>query len=125
MGRVVKLVSDVSGVEADESAFEKCVVRRHPVISEAKRLDVLPGELDGLRHVTALVVIEIGQGALKQQLVVTHQEFSGLVGDDVVRAAPGTRGRRLGAVVRSSGSPEMIEEFYGTGEGRKNIHDKE
>ena len=35
MGRVVKLVSDVSGVEADESAFEKCVVRRHPVISEA------------------------------------------------------------------------------------------
>ena len=104
MGRVVKLVSDVSGVEADESAFEKCVVRRHPVISEAKRLDVLPGELDGLRHVTALVVIELGQGALKQQLVVTHQEFSALVCDDVVRAAPGTRGRRLGAVVRSSGS---------------------
>ena len=63
---------------------------------------MLPGELDGLRHVTALVVIEIGQGALKQQLVVTHQEFSALVCDDVVRAAPGTRGRRLGAVVGSS-----------------------
>ena len=104
MGRVVKLVSDVSGVEAEESAFEKCVVRRHPVISEPKRLDVLPGELDGLRHVTALVVIEIGQGPFKQQHVVTHQEFSALIGDEVVRAAPGTRGRRLGAVVRSSGS---------------------
>ena len=125
MGRVVKLVSDVSGVEADESAFEKCVVRRHPVISEAKRLDVLPGELDGLRHVTALVVIEIGQGALKQQLVVTHQEFSALVGDDVVQS--GARHARPAAGRRrpSVGLAEMIEEFYGAGEGRKIIQDKE
>jgi len=104
MGRVVKLVSDVSGVEADESAFEKCVVRRHPAISEAKRLDVLPGELDGLRRVTALVVLELGHGPLKQELVVTHRDFSALVGDDVVRKAPGTRGRRLGAVVHTPGS---------------------
>jgi hypothetical protein len=88
MGRVVRLISDVSGVEAIEAAFEKCVVRRHPVISEAKRLDVLPGELDGLRRVTALVVLEIGQGPLKQELVVTHREFSALVADDVVSAAP-------------------------------------
>jgi hypothetical protein len=96
MARMVKLVSDVSGAEADESDFVRCVVRSHPAVDEAKRLDVLPGELSALDDVTALVVLEIGTGRGARRLVVRHADFREVVPDDVVVRARGTRGRQTG-----------------------------
>lgn len=96
MARVVKLVSDITGTEADEGDFVKVVVRSHPLISEPKQLDALPGELDKLKPLADFVVLEIGDNGSKFELTVSHAEFKKLVGDDVVKAAPGTRGRRPG-----------------------------
>ena len=96
MARLVKLVSDVSGTEADESAFVRCVVRSHPAVDEAKRLDVLPGELAALDEVTDLVVLEIGAGSTTRRMVVAHQVFRAVVPDETVVRARGTRGRLVG-----------------------------
>lgn len=96
MARVVKLVSDITGTESDESNFVKCVVRSHPKIKEAKSLDILPGELDGLKGADNLVVLEVGSNGDKKEIVVTYADFKKLVNDEVVEKAPGTRGRRPG-----------------------------
>lgn len=96
MSRIVKLVSDVSGKEANEDQFQKLVVRTHPAIEEAKQLDMLPGELDGLKGADNLVVLEVGNNGDKKEIVVSHADFKKLVSDDVVKSAPGTRGRRPG-----------------------------
>lgn len=96
MARVTKLVSDVTGTEANESDFIKCVIRTHPKSEEAKSLDVLPGELDALSSVSDLVVIELGSNGDKRELVVSYKDFVKLVKDDVVEKAPGTRGRKPG-----------------------------
>src|SRR4051794_15179882 len=102
MARVVKLVSDVTGTEANEADFLKCVVRSHPAVSEAKALDILPGELDGLKSADNLVVLEIGNNGEKTEVVVTHADFKKLVADDKIKAAPGTRGRRAGSTINKS-----------------------
>lgn len=96
MARVVKLVSDITGTEADEKDFVKCVVRSHPAIDEAKALDILPGELDGLKSADNLVVLEVGSNGEKREVVVTYTDFKKLVKDETVVNAPGTRGRRPG-----------------------------
>lgn len=96
MARVVKLVSDVTGTEADEQDFVKVVVREHPVTNESKQLDVIDGELSGLKPLADLVVLEIGDNGSKRELVVSHSDFKKLISDEVVKNAPGTRGRRLG-----------------------------
>lgn len=96
MARKVVLVSDVSGKEADESEFTRCVVRSHPSIKEPKKLDVIKGELDALKSAGNLVSIEIGENGEKVEVVVTLAEFRKLVKDEVVEAAPGTRGRPVG-----------------------------
>lgn len=96
MARVVKLVSDISGQEADESQFTKMVVRSHPAIKEPKQLDVLPAEVEGLKGAKDLVTLEIGNNGEKVEVVVTLADFRKLVKDEVVKSAPGTRGRRKG-----------------------------
>ena len=96
MARVSKMVSDITGAEANEDQFVKCVVRSHPKVDEAKSLDILPGELDGLKSADNLVVLEVGSNGNKKEVVVTYADFSKLVKDDVVKNAPGTRGRRPG-----------------------------
>lgn len=96
MARVVKLVSDISGQEADESQFTKLVVRSHPAITEPKQLDVLPSEVEGLKGAKDLVTLEIGNNGDRVEVVVSLADFRKLVKDEVVKAAPGTRGRRKG-----------------------------
>jgi hypothetical protein len=96
MARVVKLVSDISGKEADEADFVKLVVRDHPAITEPKQLDVLPDEVKGLKSAGNLVTFEIGNNGDKKTVTVTLADFQKLVSDAVVKAAPGTRGRRPG-----------------------------
>lgn len=98
MARVVKLVSDITGTEANESEFVKLIVRSHPASEEPKQLDILPGETDGLKAADNLVVVELDG----EQIVVTHAEFRKLIPDDTVKDAPGTRGRRKGFSPKAS-----------------------
>jgi hypothetical protein len=95
MAIVSKMISDLTGKEADASEFVKLVVRQHPAVREPKRLDVLPGEIVGLEDAGDLVVIEIVDGQ-KRQVAVTLSSFRKICSDEIVRRAPGTRGRRPG-----------------------------
>lgn len=95
MAIVRKMVSDISGTDADESEFVKLTVRQHPACDEPKSLDVLPKEIEGLKDAGNLVILEVTNGE-KRQIVVSLADFRKLVSDDVVKKAPGTRGRRPG-----------------------------
>ena len=96
MARVSKMVSDISGVEANEDAFVTLIVRRHKGVDEAKSLDVLPTEIENLKEAADLVTLEIRQDGVTRQLVTTLTEFRKLVSDEVVVKAQGLRGRRIG-----------------------------
>ena len=90
------MVSDITGVEADEDAFVTLVVRSHKATDEAKSLDVLPAEIEGLKEAADLVTLEIRQDGATRQLVTTLTEFRKLVSDEIVTKAQGLRGRRIG-----------------------------
>lgn len=96
MSRVVRLVSDITGAEANEDEFITLVVREHPAVDQPKQLDVLPAEVADLKSVKDLVVIEIKNNGESRDLVMSHAEFKKLVPDEVVVKAQSTRGRRLG-----------------------------
>lgn len=96
MALVSRMVSDISGQEADEADFVQLVIRQHPAISDARALDVLPAEIEKLKTAGDLVVLEVGSNGDKKQLVVTLAEFRKLVKDEVVKKARATRGRRPG-----------------------------
>lgn len=100
MGRKVVMVSDISGKEADESEFTKLVVRQHPAVDSPRQLDVLKSEVENISGAENLVMIEVGENGEKRELAVTLADFRKLVKDDVVKDAPGTRGRRPGTVVK-------------------------
>lgn len=95
MAIVSKMVSDITGAEADADDFVRVTVRQHPSVDEPKLLDALPSELDGLKDAGDLVVVEINNGE-KRTLVVKLADFRKLVPDEVVIKAPGNRGRRQG-----------------------------
>lgn len=95
MAIVNRMVSDISGTEANESEFVKLTVRSHPAASEAKVLDVLPSEIEGLKDAGDLVVLQVDNGERKQ-VVVKLADFRKLVSDEIVANAPSNRGRRPG-----------------------------
>jgi hypothetical protein len=95
MAIVSRMVSDLTGTEANESEFVTLTVRDHPAVDEPKALDVLPSEIAGLKSAGEIVVLEISNGE-KKQLVVTLADFRKLIKDDVLKKARGTRGRRPG-----------------------------
>lgn len=101
LARKIVLVSDLTGVEADESEFISLVVRQHPAIESPKQLDCLPSEVEKLKEVKDLVVVEIKNNGDSREVVMTLAEFRKLASDDVVKNAAGTRGRRLGTTVKS------------------------
>ena len=98
MARKVVLVSDLTGAEADESEFISLIVRQHPAIESPKQLDVLPKEVNGLKSIKDLVVIELKNSETKE-IVMTLAEFRKLCPDEVVEAASSTRGRKVGTTV--------------------------
>lgn len=95
MAIVSRMVSDLTGKEAAESEFVTMTIREHPEIDEPKALDVLPDEIAGMKDAGNLVVVEISNGD-KRQVIYTLTEFRKVVGDDIVKNARGTRGRRPG-----------------------------
>lgn len=95
MAIVSRMVSDITGAEANEEAFVVLTVREHPAITEPKALDVLPAEIESLKDAGDIVVLEVSNGE-KKQLVVKLADFRKLVSDELVVKARGTRGRRPG-----------------------------
>ena len=96
MARKVVLVSDLTGTEADEKEFISLVVRQHPATDQPKQLDVLPQEVEKLKEVKDLVVVEIKDNGNSREVVMTLAEFRKLCPDETVKKAAGTRGRRPG-----------------------------
>lgn len=96
MAIVRKMVSDLTGTEADEKEFISLVVRQHPAADQPKQLDVLPKEVASLKEVKDLVAVEIKDNGNSREVVMTLAEFRKLCPDDVVKKAAGTRGRRPG-----------------------------
>lgn len=95
MALVSRMVSDISGTEANEDQFVKLTIRQHPAATEAKVLDVLPSEIADLKDAGDLVVLDVTNGE-KRQIVVKLADFRKLISDEIVANAPGNRGRRLG-----------------------------
>jgi hypothetical protein len=97
MAVVTRKISDITGKEAPEESFHSVVVRSHPTADQAKKLDVLPGELDALKVISDLVVLEARTpGGDTSELYVQYADFAKLVPDEVVQNAAGTRGRPQG-----------------------------
>ncbi len=105
MAIVTRKVSDISGTEAPEEQFASLIVRQHPKVQDAKRLDALPAELDNLKEVGDLVIVEVRMpDTSTRELYVRYADFAKVVSDEVVNAAPGTRGRQPGYRPNGNGS---------------------
>lgn len=99
MAYISKRVSDLSGVEANDSEFVELVVREAPWIEQAVKLDVLPDEIKGLKSAGQLVILEIrAPGEEPKQMICSATEFKKLNPEieTIVKEAPGLRGRRPG-----------------------------
>lgn len=98
-------VSDLTGAEGEDEQFVTVVVRTHPELEEPIQFDALPEEMQGIKSIKDLVVLEIKNGETVQ-LVTTVAEFNKLsptIGE-VLKNADGLRGRRKG--FRPSASKE-------------------
>jgi hypothetical protein len=97
MALVSRRISDISGQEGPENSFCQVVIRQHPKVESAKRLDALPDELADLKEVGDLVIVEVKfpDGA-SRELYVKYTDFVKLVSDEVINKAPGLRGRPPG-----------------------------
>ena len=90
--------SDLSGTEGEAREFGRLVVKGHPAVDGARVLDVLPGEVDGLKPVDDLIELEYtAPGAESSKtLLVRRSDFDNLAQDmpKVLAAAPQRAGRR-------------------------------
>ncbi|MFC5289373.1 hypothetical protein ACFPM7_20170 [Actinokineospora guangxiensis] len=87
-------ISDITGEEAAEADFVTLIVRQHPKVDQPKRLDALPSELDQLKPVGDLVVVEVRRPDTSvDEVYVRYADFAKLIPDSVVDGAPGTKGR--------------------------------
>lgn len=91
-------VSDLTGAEGTDDEFVTVVVRKHPALEEPVVFDAKPAELTGLKSADQLVILEIKNGGEPTQVVTTLTEFGKLSPNiaDVLKNAPGVRGRRPG-----------------------------
>lgn len=95
MGYISRRVSDLTGVEANDSEFVELIVRKAPGLTEPVRLDVLPSEIAGLKGAGEVVVIDVKNGETKQ-LIITVAEWKKLAPniDEIIANADSVKGRR-------------------------------
>lgn len=94
MAIVTRKVSDLSGTEAPEADFVSVIVRQHPKVPDAKRIDALPAELDQFKNVGDLVVLEIrNPDSTSREVYVRYADFAKVVTDEALTKLPGTKGR--------------------------------
>lgn len=91
-----RMASDFSGEEIPSGQHIRVTVRAHPVIESPVALDATKADLEKLKTVGDVVELEarVGDNGEVKSFIMTYAEFKKLVGDEVVRAAPSTRGRR-------------------------------
>lgn len=98
MAVVMKRASDITGTEAPEAEFSTLVIRQHPKSDQSKRLDALPAEVDQLKPVGDLVIVEVrNPDTTTRELHIKYSDFVKVIPDEVVEKAPGTRGRQPGS----------------------------
>lgn len=98
MALVTQKVSDLSGQAGPEEAFAQVTLRGHPKVQEAKVLDVLVPELDGLKGVGDLIKVEVKlPDGSERELHIKHSDLAKWVPDDTVVKARQTRGRVPGS----------------------------
>lgn len=100
MGFVQKRLSDISGIELDDSEVVSVTVK------EAGRVfDATADELKGLKPINNVLTLEYrypsGQVAT---LLVSKTEFNKLVPEDKLESFPSNRGRRPGYSPQRNGS---------------------
>jgi hypothetical protein len=89
-------VSDLTGNEIVNGDAIEITVRNHPAFPD-RRLDAIKGELDALKTVSGLVTLEIKDKAGQvTEVACTAAELAKVVTDEILEAAPGTRGRKPG-----------------------------
>jgi hypothetical protein len=89
-------VSDISGIELNESEAVNVVIRDHPK-SEPRQFDASQEELKALKTVGNLVSLEYRfADGTSQDVFVTATEFAKLVPDDKLSGFDAVRGRRKG-----------------------------
>jgi hypothetical protein len=90
--------SDISGTEGEAREFGRLVVKGHPAVDGARVLDVLPGEVDGLKPVDDLIELEYTAAGAESSktLLVRRGDFDKLATDmaKVLAKAPQRAGRR-------------------------------
>jgi len=90
--------SDFTGTQAEEEEFGRLVVRKYPGLDGPKVLDVLPGEVSGLKTQGDLVEVEYTEPGSDQprSMVVSREDFDALAPDmaKVLADARGLRGGR-------------------------------
>ena len=95
---VQRKVSDVSGADGADDDFRQVVVRSHPQIDQPKALDVLEKELETLKEVGDLVILEIQQpGHADRVAYIKLADFGKWCPDEALKNARGTRGRLPGS----------------------------
>lgn len=103
MAIVQRKISDITGAEAPEGEFATLIVRQHPKVDQAKRLDALPDEVANLKPVGDLVVVEVREpDSSTREVYVRYADFAKLISDEVVTSAPGTKGRIPGTRLNGS-----------------------
>lgn len=105
MAIVTRKISDLSGLEAPEEQFATIIVRQHPKVAEPKRLDALPEDLEKLKPLGDVVVLEIRMpDTSTREIHVKHADFAKLMSDDDLTKAPGTKGRQPGFSPKANGN---------------------
>jgi hypothetical protein len=101
---VTQKISDLSGIQASDEDFATVTVRQHPDVDKPVQLDVLPKEIETLKHNDKIVMLEVRMpdGETKN-VTVTLNEFNKLDPegkmDEKLAKARGTRGRRPGSTL--------------------------
>src|SRR3954454_23451980 len=90
-------VSDLSGEVIDDDKVVTVLVRQHPKLEEARVFDASPDELKGLAPMADVLELELrSPRGTVGTMVLTHEAFALVVGDDKLNSFDSSRGRRTG-----------------------------
>lgn len=104
MALIQRLASDLTGTEGAEEEFVTMVLRKHPAITQAVAMDVLPAEIEGIKELKDAVRIEVQNNngiGQPREIVMSLKDFNSLAPDgdmdSKVESARNLRGRRPGS----------------------------
>lgn len=96
MGIKNVVVSDISGAEIPDGEAVELIVRSHPKLEAARRLDVSASEVAGLKDASNVVVVELKHNGETSTKTVTLADFERVVPNKALSNGAPTRGRRRG-----------------------------